>query len=259
MKKQNQLIPFGVLPAIELPKAYSVDKDSIRQRDALVIQSKQLKPITSTETNDLAVATGVEIRRAIKAVEDAFKTLNRPLIDARTFLSTLKDNYIAPLLVEQNRLEQQAAVWRRQENERIERENQAAAAERKRLSDEALELQRKADEAALKAKGKAGVNKAMDAQEKANEAKETFMDAVALPEQEVVKSRGTAFKKKQCYEVTDIKAVYAANAMLVKPLEISPAAIKACLVAKDGATKEHPDTSYSGLKLWWEDDLSFRA
>lgn len=259
MKAKTEIVPFGVLPVVALPKDYSVDVTSIEQRDLLLIKSKGLPVIVDAATNEAATNVGVEIRRAIKAVEESRKIVKAPYLEACKKIDFMAQDFIASLVAEQTRLENQAAVFRRQENDRIQRERQVAEAEQRRLSEAALEAQRIAECAALKVKGEKTLQKAVEAQGVANAAKETFMTAVAAPVAEVQKPRGSSFRQVQKFIVVDIKQVYAANPSLCKPLEISPSAVKAICFAKAGSTKENPDRSVPGLSLYFEDDLSFSS
>lgn len=274
--------------SIQLPPRYTVPADTEEVRNELALAARQIKGVTSAEANNQAGIAVKDIRKYLKATESLRVDLTRPLLDAQRQLKALMDDHCAPLIAEQERLEnlgKQFAEWERKrvadeerkrseeiarlERERIEKE-QAVERERQRFEADHLAAQRKAVEEAAKIKNKAN-REAFEAEQKrlskqraddaaeaeqerieqANRAEQLATAAIVAPLPEVDRVRGQSTKNVLRYEVTDIRALAVARPDLVR-MEPNAAGILATCIP------EMPNLP-PGLRLWYEVKVTYTS
>lgn len=235
--------------SIQLPARYTVSAASEESRNALAFRGRAVLSITTAEANDGAGLIAAEIRCYLKGVENYRIELTAPLLAAQRLLMELARDHVEPLQEELSRIERLATQFLEAEARRV-----AAAEETRRLAFEKAERERiAAEEAARKAaqrmQTEAGMGKALAAEEKAVAATAKVNAIVMAPLPEVQRASGQSMRKKLCYEVLDIKAVYAARPELCT-LEIKASAVQATC---------DPRLPVAGLKLWFENRSTFSS
>ena len=238
-----------ITETITLPVDYTVPESSVEARDAIVASGQCIQTVCSNESNESAGVVVRNIRRHMKDVESVRKELTQPLLDAQRRIKQLADEHISPISHELQRLEGLATAFLASERRRIEAEEKIRQEAFLKAQAEQFEAQDRAAKLAASIKTEGGLNQAIKAEEKAIEAREQVQEIISKPEQFLQKSKGQSLRRVLCYEVTDIRAVYASRPELCK-LEISPAAVKATC---------NPDFPVAGLKLWWEDKSTFSS
>ena len=259
MNKPGDLIPtFGVLPRIVLPRGMKIERGSLRQRDRLLARAKVLKPVTDAVTLEKTTVVGVEIRRAVKAANEVFGLLKAPLERAIEYLAGLRDKFCTPLLEQQERLEAQVNQFKKAEREQLEEAARVQKQKIDQLANESLQAQSAVNKALKKVTGPKSLAVAEELQRKAAAARQRFMALAGTPVKQMAATRGSATRRSLRYEVVSLAEVFQYNPHLCN-LEIKPSAVKAACKPPETATKENPDIGVPGLKLYWEDDTSFRA
>lgn len=234
---------------ITLPELFTIRADAEEARNALALRSRAITVIATAEANQVARTVAVELRTYLKKVEEMRVELTAPLLAAQRLLKTLSDDHVTPLQDELQRLERLATTFLEAENRRV-----AAAEETRRLAFEKAERERiAAEEAARKAaqrmQTEAGMGKALAAEEKAIAATAKVNAIVMAPLPKVNRASGQSMRKKLCYEVLDIKKIYAARPELCT-LEIKASAVQACCV---------PEAPVPGLRLYWQNVSTFSS
>ncbi len=272
---------------IRLPEMFSVTAEAEAERNKLAERSQEIVAVTTAPEQNSAVEASRNLRSYVKDVETTRKALTEPLLHAQRLLKSLTDDHIAPLLVQQTRIEYLVTGFQISERRRVEEEEKKRREEIERLEDERQAAERKArDEIAqlYEAKAEAAqwasqeAAKAKNAKQRAafaegekrrlaeeeirmliasqalaeaEHAKAASTAAIMAPLPEAQKARGVATKRELRVEVTDIHALYRSRPDLVR-LEANIAGIKATCVPE---MPNLPD----GLKLWWEMKTSTRA
>ncbi len=233
--------------SISLPPVYSVQESANLVRHELVKRGQSISSVSSAQDNEGAGVVVRDMRKHLKEVESARKELTEPLLNAQRLLKSLADDHCQPIKDELCRLEGMATAFLAGEQRRIAAEERMRQEAFQKAQQERFEAQDKAAKLAAGVKTEAGLERAIKAEEKAQEAAQAVQNIIALPEQRLQKSKGQSLKQVLCYEVLDLKAVYAARPELCK-LEISPAAVKSTC---------NPNLPVPGLKLWFEDRSTF--
>jgi len=232
---------------IALPVLYTIEPSSVQARDAIMVTGSAIKSITTAGANTAAGMVVRDIRRHLRDVESVRKDLSAPLQAAAKQLKALSDDHIAPLQDEMARLEGLATAFMVGEQRRIAAEEKLKQEAFLKAQQEQFEAQDRAAKLAASVKTDAGLEKAIQAEVKADMAAAKVQDIIAQPEQFLQKARGQSLKQVMEYEVMDIKAVYAARPELCK-IEISPAAVRStCL----------PENPVPGLRMWWVNKSTF--
>lgn len=235
--------------SITLPAAYSVTGDAEEYRNALVLRAGQVTAVTSAAQNEQAGVVVREIRKHVKDVEAMRQTLTKPLLDAQRLLKSLADDHVTPLTVEISRIERLATDFQESERRRVAEEERKRQEEFTRLETQRLAAEAKATEAAQKMNTPKQLDAAVKAEEIAAQAEAKVQTLLAAPMPTLQRAKGQAMKQYLRWEVTDIKALYAARPELCN-VEPKPAAIQSTCV---------PEIPVPGLKLWWENKATFSS
>lgn len=286
-----------ILQKIELPPIVEMDAAAKEGRDALILQSKQtcVGPIKSEDDASKVGLTAREIRTQVKMVRDAGAALRKPLEALKKRISAIEDDYCVALETEQKRLESVATEWRIQEEKRVVEEQRAREAEIQRLEQARIDAERKAEserqriakeaaEAEARAKeqeSKIETPEQLEAAVRAEEARreaaqQAEMDAFANSERARMeaeaakraaiirplpvasKPAGMSTRTQPKFEVTNEAQLLKTHRHLFK-VELSLSAAKSTCFPKKDSTKENPDLSIDGLKMWNEMDTSTRS
>lgn len=236
-------------PRVELPQVVGVTEEMEKKSTELLASARAVTVVQSAAQQTLAVPIVRDIRTWVKRVQELGLEFRRPFTDFAKRVKEAEDAHLQPLLEEQKRIERAVADFQAAEQRRVEREEQARREAYEKAERERLEAEEKARKAAERMQTDAGLEKALVAEQKAQEAQATVQQIITAPLPEKAKAAGVAVKKVLRYEVTDIRAVYAARPELCK-LEISPRAVQATCV---------PEMPVPGLRLWWDTVANTRA
>jgi hypothetical protein len=181
--------------------------------------------------------------REIEAQRTAAKA---PALEIGRKIDALAKDLASKVDAEASRISKVLGAFEAEERRKADEARYAAEAEARRLASEA---QRKADEARRAAPSAESADRAADtiveqAQQQIVAVQQSAVNA-AVP-----KSEGTSVRQDVCFEVTDIKALYAENPALVV-LEPNGTAIRAILRA-------NPNLQIPGLRHWREAKLNVR-
>ena len=234
---------------ITLPEAYSVTGEAEEQRNQLALRAVHIKSITCPEQNEDAGGIARDIRKHLKGVEAVRQELTKPLLDAQRMLKSLSDDHCQPLKDELKRLEGLACAFLESEQRRVAAEEKAREIAFLKAQQAQFEAEDKARKLAEKAKTDAGLEKAINAEEKAIAAADLVQAVIAAPAPVLEKARGQSIKQVLRYEVLDIRAVYAARPELCT-IEIKPSAVLSTC---------SPELPVPGLRLYYENKATFSS
>lgn len=226
--------------------AIEIQSDAYTQR-CKIIETAKFCPVAVTDSDTQSEVTNAvrDIKRMLKDVEDGRKTVKAPVLDIGRKIDGAAEEFCQPLIVEEKRLtgllttyqveqqriareaeaKRQAELARQQEEERkrqAEIDRQAREAEIARLAAERAE--RDAKTAEERAKAQEAARKAMEesatlAAQKEKEAEAARLQQAELmraPSPAALKAAGAAVSNPWVFDVTDIKALYAARPELVE-------------------------------------------
>jgi hypothetical protein len=234
---------------ITLPGRYTVPAETETHRNELARRAIGVKTVSTAAENDVGGAVAVALRGYLKDVEKLRVELTAPLLGGQRMLKATCDDHIAPLQEQLDRIEGLCKQFNKEEQDRVAaaeklRQEAIAKAEKERQ-----DAQAKLDAAAAKAHTQKGYAKAAAAAETLQVAEDKARAVITAPLPVAARAKGQTVKKVLKYEVLDIRAVYAARPELCK-LEIKPSAVVSTCV---------PEIPVPGLKLWWEEDVSFSS
>lgn len=246
MKKALQLFK----QALRLPVLQGITEEAEERRNELALAAVAVKTVTNAEEQDAAAKAAVDIQTYVKAVQAAGLDYRRPISAFTAQIKAAEDDHLKPLLAEKDRIGRLVADFQEKEARRVAREEEERrqafeAAEAKRLEAERL-AQEAAERAAESGKGK-DAKLAAKLEQQAVAAEEQVQSVIRAPEPARATASGTAVKKVLRWEVTDLKALYAARPELCT-VEPKASAIQAVCV---------PEMPVPGLKLWWENKAVF--
>lgn len=221
-------------------------QDARDVRDSLLVEAQTVQSVADRLDADSATSTLRAITAYAKAIETARTDAKQPVLEVGRKIDALAKELTEKVVSEGNRISRlvgsfEAEERRKAEAARIEAENRAADIARK-----AREEAAKAQQAAPTAE--AGIRKADAIVEKAIQevvAVRQQAQAVAAP-----RTAGTQVREEVCFEVHDIKALYAEHPELVM-LEPNGSAIRAIL-------RNAPNLQLAGVRHWREQKLITR-
>lgn len=224
---------------ITLPQVYNIPDDSITIRDNLVLLSRGVQAVQTTEQQERAANWGSSIQTLLAEVESARTSLTAPLLAAQRRLMELSKVYTEPLLAEKQRLGTLISAYQLAERARVQEEERKRQEELQRLERDrqaAIALAHEATLAAMKANDENQVVmdiQAAQATEQAEQAEQEIRMAIVQPMPEVVKATGAATRTKLAFRITDMKAFYAARPELCTEPEPKKSAINAVCKVTD--------------------------
>ena len=242
---------FPIEPTLEVPERIELQATALEERDFIIARSQELQAVTNAEEQEVAASEGRAIAEHIKEVKLARHALAQPLLKLQDQLINAEGKYCGPLIAEKERLAGLITAFQLAEVDRVKAEE----IQRQREYEE-LEAQRVAAE--TKAREVDDPQAQVEAEQEAHQAQEAARAVITAPLPKAHKAPGSVMRREMCYEVVDLKKIYASKPELCK-LAISAAAVKALVFPGDNATEQHPDMSVPGLKLWWKDRTIFRS
>lgn len=219
--------------------------DEVRQqRDALLLQASEISTVQDRLDADDATSTLKRLSDFSKEIEAQRTAAKAPVLELGRKIDALGKELVATIDQEKTRLSRLIGSFESEERRKADEE-------RRRLQDEQLRIQQKAEADALavakSAKTEEQRDRAVDqvvakAQEKIVQVQQQITQA------QVKKPEGSKLMTKICFEVQDIKALYAAEPNLVI-LEPNGTAIRAII-------KQNPNIQLPGVRHWTEQSLS---
>lgn len=216
------------------------------ERDALLHQAALVTTVADRIDADDATNVLRNLKGFLTAIEAQRTAAKAPVLDIGRRIDALAKELVDEVSGHANRISRVIGTFETEERRRAEETRRAAEAEAQRV---AAEAQRKADEARRNAKTAEAADRAADAvnevaQQQIVSLKQTAASAT------VPKQAGTQVREDVCFEVTDIKKLYADSPHLVT-LEPNGSAIRAILRA-------NPNLQVPGLRHWRESKLNVR-
>jgi hypothetical protein len=231
----------------QLPIQLQLNPELEEQRNGLALESRGVTIINTPELNDKAAISARSIRQFLKQVEGDRKDFTKPLADLAAISKAIVDELLQPLKDELARLEGLGTGWVLAERQRVEREEKQRQEDYQKAEQARQEAERKAQNATARAKTEAGEDLAVKAVDKANLATMKVQEVIHRPVAAVARSKGQSVKQVLKWELVDKAAAFAARPELFS-VEIKPSAVQSTCV---------PEMPVPGLKLWWEDKVSF--
>lgn len=238
-----------VKETINLPALYSVTAEAEEQRNQIALRGVAVKAVANAADNESAGAVVRDIRAYVKSVEAMRQTLTKPLLEGQRLLKALADDHCEPLLAEQRRIEGLAVAFAQAEARRVAREEEERQAAFRKAEVERIAAEEKARKLAEKANTEKQQVAAIRAAQAAEAKAADVAKVIAAPMPTVAKTKGQQTKRVMRYEVTDIRALYAARPELCNITEKASAINAVCV----------PEMPVPGLKLWWEDKVVYSS
>jgi hypothetical protein len=231
---------------VELP-ILELDQDAIGFRDGLVAHSRTLGQVVDGETAKAVGTIGSQLQSAIRDTEKLEAELRDPVNKWLKLLRSFRDDYIAPLVAEKDRHARSYAAFQAEEQARIRHEEELRQAAIRKADEEAAQARRAAEDAARKMNDEAELAKALEAEQRANEAKAAVRAAIVSTPAPAQKASGARATMKVRWEITDEAALF--NVM-PQWFRLEPRRN----IINDSVSK---DTKLPGLKVWEEAVGSF--
>lgn len=236
--------------ALRLPELLGVTEEAEEARNKLALAAVAVRSVTTAEELETASAAAVDIQTYVKQVQAAGLDFRRPITAFTAQVKKTEDDHLAPLLAEKERVGRLVADFQQKEARRVAEEERKRQEAIQKAEAERVELERRAqaalDKAAESGSGRAQA-KAEALVERSLQAEENVQAIIRAPEAVAAKASGTAVKRVLRWEVTDVRALYAARPELCT-VEPKASAIQAVCV---------PELPVPGLKLWWENKAVF--
>jgi hypothetical protein len=204
--------------------------------------------VNTPQTQALATEAGRNAQGFLKTLEASRKYTKQPVLDIGRKIDALADELAAPVKEEMNRVGQLVARFQTAEAARVKAEADAKA----KADREAMEAKFAADRAAEIAEGKIqtddDLQKAIALEAEAKARQVAMYHQITKPAPAAIKAAGSVTKKVLRFEVTDMKAAYAARPELFT-VEPKLSAINATCTE---------DSKVPGMRFWSELSTSFR-
>lgn len=217
----------------------AVVDEAKKRRDELLAEAATIISVTDQIDADAAGETLKALKEFTRAVEASRTDVKAPVLKLSRDIDGLAKELVAELDSQANRISRVLGAWQAEERRKAEEARRKAAEEEERIKREAAEAMQKAQDEAPTS-GHAAVAQAK-IEAKAVEA----IVAVKQQAEEVValsRPAGATVRETWCFEVTDIKALYAAAPYLVN-LEPNGTAIRAAI---------KNNQNIPGLRIWKE-------
>jgi hypothetical protein len=215
-------------------------------RDELLHQAAMVTKVEDRIDADDATNVLRSLKAFANTIETARTAAKAPALDLGRKIDALAKDLVARVEIEAARISRIVGAFEAEERRKAEEARRAADAEAARI---AAEASRKAAEVRRAASNAEAGDRAADAvvetaQQQIVAVRQVAANAVAP------KQAGTQVREDVCFEVTDIKALFAAHPELVV-LEPNGSAIRAILRA-------NPNLQVPGLRHWKEAKLNVR-
>jgi len=231
-----------------LAPTFTVSGEAEERRNDLVLRSLANQSVTTPTEQNSAVDAGRDARAYIADVKKAGLEMRRPVSAALKTIIAIEEDHLAPLIAEVDRVARLVNNFQQQEARRVAYEQELRDIAIARLEADRIEQERLARVSATAMTSEADLAAALKQEAEARAVAELSQSVMreALPV--VAKAWGVTTKKVMHYEVTDLRALYAARPELCS-LEPKPSAIRAVVVV---------GMVVPGLRIWEETETSIR-
>lgn len=163
--------------------------------------AEQAKSVTVTDAADYETADGylVQLNQRIKANSDGIAPILSPLKEAKKACDDLIKALNGPLKDAESYVREQMRQWRLKEIAETAPEAEAINDDADRVQEQALELERRAQQAKTPGQAQTLLNKALETQQRADEIRSTAPTGVEV--------EGSGYRGRKVWEVVDLKAV----------------------------------------------------
>lgn len=237
--------PFLITPSLGAAVVTSADAARIT-RDELLAQASEVKLVKDRLDADDATVVLKRLKDFTRGIEAQRTSAKAPALEIGKKIDGLAKELAASVDAEASRISRVIGAYEIEEKQKAEKARLEAEAETSRIAREAEQQARNAMRTA--SSEEAGTRAADTIVEKAQE------KIIAVKQQAVasapVRNLGTSVREDVCFEVTDIKALYADSPHLVT-LEPNGTAIRAII-------KANPNLKLPGLRHWREAKLNVR-
>lgn len=216
------------------------------QRDALLAEAGTVSVVADRLDADAAVSVLRSLKAFLTEIESQREAVKAPILKIGRDIDALAKELVSTVKTEESRIARLCGAFEAEERRKAEEKRRQAEIDAARIAYEAAAATRKAittapnQETGLRAADAI----AGQAQTKIAEVKQAAVAAQAP------KQAASQLRTEVCFEVTDIKALYAAEPNLVT-LEPNGSAIRAIL-------KANPNLVLPGLRHWTEEKLNVR-
>jgi DNA polymerase III alpha subunit (gram-positive type) len=234
------------------------DSDAVAEQQTALAELSEVTQVTNSGEQDKAVRRARKAKILVQEAEKSRRGILKPIELLVDRINGIAKGYKAKLELEINRVSMMCTQFQKEEDERLAAAARARQAEIDRAERERIEQEqrlREAQEEAAAAKPDDREAQAM-AELREQEAKEAIAAAQAKadaairqPEVERERASGQIVQDVVLYEVTDLRALYAARPDLVR-LEENRSAIRAIL---------SKDLVLPGVRVWVEKRVGVRA
>lgn len=216
------------------------------ERDNLLKEASAVTTVTDRLDADSALPVLRALNSFLSEVESQRETAKAPVLDLGRKIDALAKELTTALKLEEDRISKLCGSFEAEERRKAEDARRKADADAARIAYEAAENEKAARRAAPTELAAARASDAIagKAQEEIAAVRQVAFAAIAP------KAEGTRMSSSVCFEVTDLKVLYAAYPELVT-LEPNGTAIRAICRA-------NPELKIPGLKHWSEQKLNVR-
>ena len=244
-----------------LPELLGVDSRAEESRNTLAMALVAVKAISTPAEQESAVAAARDAQTYVKDVEAVGLAFRRPANAFVALCKSTEDDHVAPLKAEIKRINALVNQFQDAEDKRVAEAERKRQEEIQKAEQARIKAEQEAADAARKA-AESGTKKDLKAAEKldlkAQAAEESVRAVIVAPEPQAFKAAGQSRKQVVRRVVTDEKALFQARPDLFK-VEVRQAALNAVMFPNSTeATKDKPDETVPGLKMWFEWESNVR-
>jgi len=225
----------------------SAADEACQTRDQLLHQAGLVTTVTDRIDADDATAVLRSLKAFVSTIETQRKLAKEPALDIGRKIDALAKELAAKVEAEAARISRILGAFEVEERRKADEARYAAEMEAQRIARDAEAERLKALRAYTTAEAKDRASDAIVEKAQAEIVAVRQAAANAAPP----KTENSTLRQDVCFEVTDIKALYADSPHLVT-LEPNGSAIRAIL-------KANPNLKLPGLRYWFEAKLNVRA
>ena len=209
------------------------------RRDELLAEAGTILTVTDQIDADAAGATLKALKEFTRAVESSRTDVKAPVLKLTRDIDSMAKDLVAELDAQANRISRVLGAWQAEERRKADEARRKAAQEEERIRREAMARIEEAQRNAATEKDADNHIAAIEqvAVERIVQTRQAAEEVVALS-----RPAGATVRETWCFEVQDIKALYAAAPYLVN-LEPNGTAIRAAIKTNQ---------SIPGLRIWKE-------
>jgi hypothetical protein len=234
---------FAVNPNTDVMVASATDA-ARATRDQLLIEAARVTAVADRLDADDAISVLRQLKTFLSEIEKQRELVKAPVLKLSRDIDGLARELVADVKTHESRISRLCGAFEAEERRKAEDARRAAEAEAARIAYEAAQATRKAIHTAVTPE--AAVRATDEISGKAQTQIAEVRAAVVAPP----KPAASTLRGDVCFEVTDIKALHAAEPNLVT-LEPNGTAIRSII-------KANPNIQLPGVRHWIEQKLNLR-